>query len=230
MTSPSPEKLHSTKYAEGSAELALCFQRSNCGECFEELLHRYQPLLLKYSHKYARLSTSQEDLYQEGCKGLMIAARKLDPNRAQKVTILISWYIRGHIANYLRDYGSLVRIPRNEYAQKITTQYALVSHSDAMDNDLVDSQSDDYEHILADNSLDWADSLDGITLFLEPRLRYILIKTLQGFSQMEIARELHISQMHVGRLLKKAIRKLGIDMGLISENYPLTSETLNATE
>ena len=159
-----------------------------------------------------------EDLYQQGLLGLMLAARKFDPSRSLKVATMVMSYVRGYIANHLRDYGAIIRIPRGDYAvhEKEMT-FTPVSHSEERGED-VDRDSEDFNHIVESPYLDWADSIDGILFCLEPRLRFVLIKTLQGYAQRDIGIELGISQMHVGRLVKKAVKQLAKDMGVTPKN------------
>lgn len=223
MASSSYEKYRSPEHADvESVDLVLHYQETDCEDCFRELVHRYHPLITRYSLKYARYYMPAEDLYQQGLLGLMLAARKFDFSRSLRITAMMKQYIRGYIANHLRDYGALIRIPRAEYAahrEREGLTFTPVSHSEEMGDD-VDKDSEDFDYIVKDEAtyMDWADSVDGILLYLEPKLRLILIKTLQGYSQRDIGRELGISQMHVGRLIKRAVKQLAKDMGVVPKN------------
>jgi len=92
----------------------------------EELVKQYMPLVRQIAKRYSRVSpgSSDEDLMQVGCIGLLKAIRAYEPDRTEKKASFKTFallYIKGEIRHYLRDHASLVQVPRrlNEISTKI---------------------------------------------------------------------------------------------------------------
>lgn len=69
-------------------------------------------------HKYFHINPGHheyEDLFQEGCIGLIKAAIRFDESRGFQFSTYASHMISGQIRRYKRDKSNLVRIPRDRY-------------------------------------------------------------------------------------------------------------------
>lgn len=80
-----------------------------------DLIKRYMPLVRQIARRYSHFHPdSMEDLTQVGSIGLLKAIGYYDPGRAHCASFktLAMHYIRGEIRHYLRDYSSLVQVPR----------------------------------------------------------------------------------------------------------------------
>ena len=75
--------------------------------------------LVQYTlHKYFHINPGHheyEDLFQEGCIGLINAAIRFDESRGFQFSTYASHMISGQIRRYKRDKSNLVRIPRDRY-------------------------------------------------------------------------------------------------------------------
>jgi RNA polymerase sigma factor (sigma-70 family) len=62
----------------------------------------YLPLVRSVARRFARCGTPFDDLVQEGCIGLLMAARAFDPDRGNAFTTFAAPFIRGRILNALK--------------------------------------------------------------------------------------------------------------------------------
>ena len=79
------------------------------------IIKHYMPLVRQIARRYSHFHPdSMEDLSQVGYIGLLKAIRYYNPKRTHCASFktLAVHYIRGEIRHYLRDYSSLVQIPR----------------------------------------------------------------------------------------------------------------------
>lgn len=60
-------------------------------------------------------SDEYEDLFQEGCIGLIISAIRFDESRGFKFSTYATVTVMGCISRYIRDKSHIIRVPRNSY-------------------------------------------------------------------------------------------------------------------
>ena len=84
------------------------------------LVSHYEPLVRRLCRKFASSREPQEDLFQVGMIGLLNSIEKFDPQRGSSFSSLAIPEIMGAILNYLRDHGSLLKIPRGVRRNKLT--------------------------------------------------------------------------------------------------------------
>jgi len=78
----------------------------------ESLVEANLRLVVKWARKYARAGPSDEmDLLQEGCEGLIAAARRYDYYRGFRFSTYAIWWIRQSIIRALLQHSRLIRIP-----------------------------------------------------------------------------------------------------------------------
>ena len=78
----------------------------------EQLVANYVPLVRRLCRRFLTSREPQEDLFQTGMLGLLSAIGKFDPERGTSFSSLAIPEILGAILNYLRDHGSLIKVPR----------------------------------------------------------------------------------------------------------------------
>ena len=78
----------------------------------EQLVANYVPLVRRLCRRFLTSREPQEDLFQTGMLGLLSAIAKFDPDRGTSFSSLAIPEILGAILNYLRDHGSLIKVPR----------------------------------------------------------------------------------------------------------------------
>lgn len=77
----------------------------------ERMLEANLRLVLSVARPYTRTGISLDDLFQDGCLGLMRAVEKFDYSRGYKFSTYATWWIRQAITRGLADTGRTVRIP-----------------------------------------------------------------------------------------------------------------------
>ncbi len=85
-----------------------------------QLVSNYVPLVRRLCRRFRTSREPQEDLFQIGTIGLLNAIEKFDPGRGTSFSSLAIPEVLGAILNYLRDHGSLIKIPRTLRRNKLT--------------------------------------------------------------------------------------------------------------
>ena len=85
----------------------------------EQLVANYVPLVRSLCRRFLTSREPQEDLFQIGTIGLLNAIAKFDPNRGTSFSSLAIPEVLGAILNYLRDHGSLIKVPRTLRRNKL---------------------------------------------------------------------------------------------------------------
>ena len=86
----------------------------------DQLVVNYTPLVRSLCRRFRKSREPQEDLLQIGMIGLLNAIEKFDPGRGTSLSSLAIPEILGAILNYLRDHGSLIKVPRDIRRKKLT--------------------------------------------------------------------------------------------------------------
>jgi RNA polymerase sigma-B factor len=162
------------------------------------------PLAVALARRYGSETEGADDLAQVAAVGLVKAARRFDPARGAPFAAFAVPTILGELRHHLRDRGWPVRMPRTEPGERARLWPRAVPLPD-------------------EAQLAAPDELEGTEdrLFVESLLARLRRKErlivrryfLQGCTQVEVARELGVSQMHVSRMLRRALESLrtGID-------------------
>jgi RNA polymerase primary sigma factor len=85
-------------------------------EAMQELVKRNLRFVISVAKKYQNRGMSLTDLIGEGNVGLLIAARKFDPDQGVKFISYAVWWIRQSILAALARQGRSVRVPLNRTA------------------------------------------------------------------------------------------------------------------
>lgn len=149
----------------------------------------------QFKHKY-----SYEDLFQEGCLGLMKAANRFDSRREVKFTTYAYSYVDGQILRMIRDdkwYGT----NRKERFEK-SAPYSLDIPIKGLDNEI------SYVNSIGNDDLNFEKIeikmlVDELPNDLKDIVNMIYI---EGFSQTEIAKIIGCSQISISRLKKRSFR------------------------
>ena len=86
----------------------------------DQLLDNYVPLVKRVCSRFRGSQEPQDDLVQVGMIGLLNAVEKFDPGYGTAFTSLAIPEILGAVLNYLRDHGSLLKVPRGLRKNKLT--------------------------------------------------------------------------------------------------------------
>lgn len=110
--------------ANDSATLTLklleAYRETSDPQARTQLVTNYVPLVRRLCRRFRTSREPQEDLFQIGMIGLLNAIEKFDPERGTSFSSLAIPEVLGAILNYLRDHGSLIKIPRTLRRNKLT--------------------------------------------------------------------------------------------------------------
>ena len=109
-----------TNSAAETIELLDKYRASGDPSAREQLVVNYVPLVRSICRRFRSSREPQEDLFQVGMIGLLNAIGKFDPARGSSFSSLAIPEVLGAILNYLRDHGSLLKVPRNIRKNKLT--------------------------------------------------------------------------------------------------------------
>jgi RNA polymerase sigma-B factor len=198
------------------------------------LIEAKMPLVRGIAQRFARRGEPLEDLIQVGCIGLIHAVDRYDPDRGHAFDAYAVPTIAGEIRRHLRDRGSGLRLPRGVLEEQVRVYRARAelerrtgrtpsagelarvadvtpeAVASALDPPRLEPFDDDAGP-LADPiaELETHLALRAAIRLLPPREQRILLLSFYGErSQRAIARELGLSQIHVSRLLRRAIDRL----------------------
>lgn len=94
-------------------ELWLAYDRNPTVELRNQLVKLNTGLVRKVAHRVRRqCAEPYEDLEQIGYIGLIRAIERFDPHQGCAFSSFAVPYIRGEMLHFLRDKGSVVKIPR----------------------------------------------------------------------------------------------------------------------
>ena len=96
---------------ELTRELFEAYRQHGDLKAKEQVISNYTPLVRSLCRRFRPSREPQEDLLQVGMIGLLNSIRKFDPDRGTSFSSLAIPEILGAIMNYLRDHGSLIKVP-----------------------------------------------------------------------------------------------------------------------
>ncbi len=91
-------------------ELARRIQKGD-EKALQKLVNSNLRFVVSVAKQYQGKGIPLVDLIQEGCDGIIIAAKKFDPNRGIKFISYAVWWIRQVIVKALSDHCRVVRVP-----------------------------------------------------------------------------------------------------------------------
>lgn len=171
------------------------------------LIERHLPLVRTIARRYLHRGESFDDLVQVGAVGLIKAVDRFDPARGVTLGAYAAPTIAGEIQRHLRDRATLIRIPRDAGDEATAARFPLPLEAAG------GSRADDAAEQGLARSEDRALVARGLRA-LPPREREVVQLRYYGdLTQRGIAAELGISQVHVSRLLRESLGRLGRQLG-----------------
>jgi len=115
-------------------ELNLLYQKNKEGdlEARGKLVNFNLPLVHAICRRYPADITDYDDIFQEGCIGLLKSLNYYDPDRGAKFSTYAVPYILGEIKSFLRRNGHLLKVSRS-YNEKY---YQMIKSRDALQQEL----------------------------------------------------------------------------------------------
>ncbi len=174
------------------------------------LIQQYLPLVRRLARRYVGHGEQFDDLVQVGSIGLIKAIDRFQLERGVDLATYAIPTIDGEIKRHLRDRAWPIRIPRRLQELDPTLRARVA--------EVVDGQSGEFD---TDGALERGYELgeDRIALaggfhVLDARERLLLrLAYFDDLSQTQIAGRVGISQIHVSRLTRRALAKLGAAIG-----------------
>ncbi len=105
--------------AEEEYALALRLQEGDDLEAAHTLVHSYLRLVIKTAREYLHYHVSLPDLVQEGTVGLMVAVRKFDPRRGNRLAAYAVWWIRAAMHELILRSWRMVRIATTQIKRQL---------------------------------------------------------------------------------------------------------------
>lgn len=93
----------------------ICAEKAFIGDskALDELVNRNLRFVISVAKQYVTKGVTLEDLVNEGNLGLVMAAKRFEPNRGFKFISYAVWWIRKNILEYINNNSRLVRLPNN---------------------------------------------------------------------------------------------------------------------
>lgn len=190
-------------------ELLRRYHRQGDMGARDRLIRQYLPLVRRLARQHAGHGEQLEDLVQVGSIGLIKAIDRFQIDRGVDLASFAIPTINGEIKQHLRDKAWPIRIPRR--LQELDPSLR------ARATELVDGQGGEFEgESLVEPGYELGEarvSLASSFRVLDERERRLLrLAFFDGLSQWQIGREVGISQIHVSRLIRRALAKLRAEL------------------
>lgn len=167
------------------------------------LIERHLPLVRSIARRYAGGSEPLEDLTQVGAIGLIKAVDRFDAGRGVAFGAYAAPFIAGEIRHHLRDGCSPVRVPRRLQEEGVRV---VAVELDAAADAHTDPMPEAHDRLAVGTAMG----------ALRPRERRIVhLRFVEDLSQAQIARATGLSQVHVSRMLRRALTRLHDELATI---------------
>jgi RNA polymerase sigma-B factor len=196
---------------DGSRSLLREYRESGDRAARERLIAQYLPLVRGLARRYAGRGEHLDDLVQVGVIGLMKAIERFDLDRGVELPAYAIPTIAGEIKHHLRDRVAPIKMPRPQggsAAERPPLVESLSTGGDGDDSVLPGVLERGFE--LGEDRA----TLERAFRVLDPRERQVLqLSYFAELPQSRIGTELGISQIHVSRLVRRALAKLRTELG-----------------
>lgn len=105
--------------AKEERELAIRYREKGDIQAARKLVEAHLRLVVKIAMEYRKAYYNTLDLIQEGSVGLMIAAKKFDPDKGARFSYYASLWIRSYILKYILDNFRLIKIGTTKDQKKL---------------------------------------------------------------------------------------------------------------
>ena len=167
------------------------------------LIERHLPLVGSIARRYAGGAEPLDDLVQVGSIGLIKAADRYDADRGVPFPAFAAPFIAGEIRHHLRDGCSPVRVPRRLHEEGVRV---VAVELDAAADAHTDPMPEAHDRLAVGTARG----------ALRPRERRIVhLRFVEDLSQAQIARATGLSQVHVSRMLRRALTRLHDELATI---------------
>ena len=131
---------------EEEFKLAARYRKYNDRDAAEELITSNLRFVVKVAFEYKIYGIKLLDLIQEGNIGLIMAIKKFDPHKGNRLISYAIWWIRAYIQNFIMKSWSLVKIGTTQAQKKLFYKIGKVRKALAANGE----SEAKYEHLASD--------------------------------------------------------------------------------
>jgi RNA polymerase sigma-B factor len=174
------------------------------------MIERHLPIVRVIARRFAGRGEPIEDLVQVGTLALIVAVDRCDPRRERRFGAYAAVCVDGEIRRHLRDRCDPLRVPR-----RLQQDAAVVEamRTTASLEDEAETLAAPAAEALEDVGIARALVASAARALDARERRIVALRYFVGLSQTEIAETVGISQVHVSRLLAKALSKMRLAVG-----------------
>ena len=184
------------KNTEISELIRLCRDRND--DAFDELVHRYTPMIRKVIFGFGNISNDFDELFSEGCVALHTAAQRFDTEQNE---VTFGLYARICVRNRILD---LLRVSDGE-SNIYDCDIEQMSDDESIEGKIVERET-------FDNIIDRAKRVLSDYEFR------VLLLHIQGYKTAAIAEMLDRTPKSVDNAKSRLFRTLRAEFGSISDN------------
>jgi RNA polymerase sigma-B factor len=203
------------------------------------LVERYSGLAVSLARRFEHRGVPLDDLVQVAQIGVLNAVERFDTDRGIAFTTFATATVLGELKRYFRDKTWAVKVPRGikelhirigpaleDLRQRLgrsPTIAEIAAHLDASEEDLLEAMeagaayrpdSMDARSIVPpredDEVVETRVTVRALMAQLPDRERTVVyLRYFEDLTQAEIAAQVGVSQVHVSRLLRQALERLG---------------------
>lgn len=121
-------------------QLCIMFQQGN-KQALEALIVKNENLVWSRVKKYKNVykhKLDEDDLFQSGVIGIMIAAKKYDSSKDTRFTTYVIWWIDQQILRCIMDHGFTVRIPVHQFDSMNKIKRAFREHPECSKEQIIE--------------------------------------------------------------------------------------------
>ena len=170
-----------------------------------QLAERHLPLARAVAARHGQTQELREELTQVGALGLVAAASRFDPARGVPFAAYAGITVEGEIRRYLRDRGSVVRVPRRLRATARPAASLPLSEVEQRPSPAAADELDRCERRALLHR--------GLEMLPAREREAIGLCYFGDLSQREVAKRMRISQSQASRLLAAALDRLRRELG-----------------
>lgn len=166
----------------------------------DETFKKNMPLITYTLHRrFKSVMKDRDDLFQEGCIGLLKAIDNFNPELGYTFSTYASAMIWGQVMSYLRDHSHVIRPPRGE------------DNLDVRSLDFTVAEGMPLAEIIPapEDNLDMLIDFELAAQRLSKREQQVIsYRMRQGLKQEPIGKILGVSQSQVSRIYRHAVEKV----------------------
>jgi len=167
------------------------------------VIEAYLPLVRRIARHFSGRGEQVDDLVQVGALAMIRAVDRCDPERVAQLTAYVSRCVDGELRRHLRDQATVVRVPRRlQHAERPEQRAFTAVPLETASDSVVEGAHVDDVGVARALVAAAAGSLDT------RERRVVALRYFLDFSQEEIGDDVGLSQVHVSRLLRRAVDKM----------------------